>query len=140
MAAAPAKRASARSKARKRALDVLFEADLRQADPLAVLAAHVELGEPPVRPFTSELVEGVVAHLASIDQLIAESLATGWTLERMPRVDRNLARLATYEIAHTEVSREVAVAESVALAQELSTDDSATFLNGVLRAISARQG
>jgi N utilization substance protein B len=140
MAAAPAKRVSARTKARKRALDILFEADLRQADPLAVLAAHVELNEPPVRPFTSELVEGVVMHLASIDQLIAESLAAGWTLERMPRVDRNLARLATYEIAHTEVSREVAVAESVALAQELSTDDSATFLNGVLRAISARQG
>ena len=140
MTAAPAKRASARTKARKRALDILFEADLRQIDPLAVLASHVELGEPVVRPFTSELVEGVVANLAGIDQLIAESLAPGWTLERMPRVDRNLARLATYEIAHTEVSREVAVAESVALAQELSTDDSATFLNGVLRAISARQG
>lgn len=140
MAAAPAKRASARSKARKRALDVLFEADLRQADPLAVLAAHVELGEPPVRPFTSELVEGVVAHLASIDQLIAESLATGWTLERMPRVDRNLARLATYEIVHTEVAAEIAVAESVALAQELSTDESAAFLNGVLRAVGAGQG
>ena len=139
MAAAPAKRASARTKARKRALDILFEADLRQADPLAVLAAHVELNEPPVRPFTSELVEGVVMHLASIDQLIAESLAAGWTLERMPRVDRNLARLATYEIAHTEVSREVAVAESVALAQELSTDESATFLNGVLRAVGARR-
>lgn len=139
MAAAPAKRASARTKARKRALDILFEADLRQAGPLAVLAAHVELNEPPVRPFTSELVEGVVANLATIDQLIAESLSAGWTLERMPRVDRNLARIATYEIVHTEVSPEVAVAECVTLAQELSTDDSATFLNGVLRAIVARQ-
>ncbi|MGC3955794.1 MAG: transcription antitermination factor NusB [Propionicimonas sp.] len=140
MAATPAKRASARTKARKRALDILFEADLRQADPLAVLAAHVELNEPPVRQFTSELVEGVVANLAGIDQLIADSLAGGWTLERMPRVDRNLARLATYEIVHTEVAAEVAVAESVALAQELSTDDSATFLNGVLRAVGARRG
>lgn len=140
MAAAPAKRASARTKARKRALDILFEADLRQADPLAVLAAHVELNEPPVRPFTSELVEGVVAHLAAIDQLVAGSLSAGWTLERMPRVDRNLARIATYEIVHTEVSREVAVAECVALAQELSTDDSPAFLNGVLRAIVGKQG
>ncbi|MGC3956228.1 MAG: transcription antitermination factor NusB [Propionicimonas sp.] len=140
MAATSAKRPSARSKARKRALDILFEADLRQTDPLAVLAAHVELGEPPVRPFTSELVEGVVANLAGIDQLIAGSLASGWTLDRMPRVDRNLARLATYEIVHTEVAPEVAVAESVALAQELSTDESATFLNGVLRAVGANRG
>lgn len=137
---ATAKRASARTKARKRALDILFEADLRQSDPLAVLAAHVELNEPPVRPFTSELVEGVVAHLAAIDQLIAESLTSGWTLERMPRVDRNLARLAAYEIHHTDVAPEVAVAESVSLAQELSTDESAAFLNGVLRAVGARRG
>lgn len=139
MGAAPVKRASARTKARKRALDILFEADLRQADPLAILAAHVELGEPPVRPFTSELVEGVVADLAALDQLIAGALAAGWTLERMPRVDRNLARIAAYELVHTEVSPQVAVAESVALAQELSTDDSASFLNGVLRAIVPRQ-
>lgn len=140
MAAAPAKRGSARTKARKRALDILFEADLRQVDPLVVLAAHVELDDPPVRPFTGELVEGVVMNLVTLDQIIAGSLASGWTLARMPRVDRNLARIAAYEIVHTEVSREVAVAESVALAQELSTDDSATFLNGLLRAIVAQQG
>ncbi len=139
MAAAPAKRASARTKARKRALDILFEADLRQLGALAVLAAHVEQNEPPVRAFTSELVEGVVAHQAALDQLIAGALAAGWTLERMPRVDRNLARIAAYELVHTDVSREVAMAESVALAQELSTDDSAAFLNGVLRAIVAGQ-
>ena len=140
MAAAPAKRASARTKARKRALDILFEADLRQADPLAVLAAHVELNEPPVREFTSELVQGVVAHQAAIDRLIGASLSTGWSLERMPRVDRNLARIAVYEIVHTDVSDQIAVAECVALAQELSTDDSATFLNGVLGAVIAHQG
>lgn len=140
MGAAPVKRASARTKARKRALDILFEADLRQADPLAILAAHVELGEPPVRPFTSELVEGVTANLAALDQLLAGALAAGWTLERMPRVDRNLARIAAYEIVHTDVSGEVAVAECVGLAQELSTDDSAAFLNGVLRAILAQRG
>lgn len=140
MAAAPAKRASARTKARKRALDILFEADLRQMDPLGVLAAQLELDDPPVRPFTGELVEGVVTHLSALDGVIAGSLAGGWTLARMPRVDRNLARIAAYEILHTEVAPEIAVAESVALAQELSTDDSAAFLNGLLRAIAAQQG
>ena len=113
MAAPAAKRASSRTKARKRALDILFEADLRQADPLAVLAA--------------------------LDRLIAAHLSAGWTLQRMPRVDRNLARIAAYELVHTDVSPQVAVAEGVALAQELSTDDSATFLNGVLRAVADRQ-
>lgn len=137
--AVSASRGSSRTKARKRALDILFEADLRQADPLAVLAAHVDLDEPPVRPFTSELVEGVVANLASLDRLIATHLSAGWTLQRMPRVDRNLARIAAYELVHTDVSPPVAVAESVALAEELSTDDSPGFLNGVLRAIAERQ-
>ena len=139
MAAPAANRASSRTKARTRAPDILIEADLRQADPLAVLAAHVDLDEPPVRPFTSELVEGVVANLASLDRLIATHLSAGWTLQRMPRVDRNLARIAAYELVHTDVSPPVAVAESVALAEELSTDDSPGFLNGVLRAIAERQ-
>ncbi|MFT3862207.1 transcription antitermination factor NusB [Micropruina sp.] len=132
-------RGSARTKARKRALDILFEADLRQADPLAVLAAHLELDEPPVRAFTGELVQGVVTHQAEIDEFVEASLNPGWTLQRMPRVDRNLARIAVYEIVHTEVSDQIAIAECVALGQELSTDDSAAFLNGVLGAVVARQ-
>ncbi|MEA4943119.1 MAG: transcription antitermination factor NusB [Propionicimonas sp.] len=135
-----AKRGSARTKARKRALDILFEADLRGVDPLTVLADQVALADPPVRPFSSELVEGVSTNRVAIDQLIAGALADGWTLERMPRVDRNLARIAVYEIVHTEVSDQVAVAECVALAQELSTDDSATFLNGMLRTVAAGRG
>ena len=139
MPAPAAKRGSARTKARKRALDILFEADLRQTAALDVLHDQTELGDPPVRPFTTELVEGVERHRSQVDQLIAEGLAGGWTLERMPRVDRNLARVAVYEIVHTDVADEVAAAECVALAQELSTDDSAVFLNGLLRTITARR-
>ncbi|MDQ7991493.1 MAG: transcription antitermination factor NusB [Propionicimonas sp.] len=139
MPAPAAKRGSARTKARKRALDVLFEADLRQAPALEILRDQTDLGEPPVRPFTTELVEGVERHRAEIDQLVAEGLAGGWTLERMPRVDRNLARIAVYEIVFTEVADEVAAAECVALAQELSTDDSAVFLNGLLRTVAGRR-
>ena len=135
MTAPAAKRGSARTKARKRALDVLFEADLRQVPVLTILQAHTDLAEPPVRAFTTELVEGVVAHQAELDDAITAALAAGWTLERMPRVDRNLARLAAYEVMFTEVAPQVAVAECVALAQELSTDESATFLNGLLRSI-----
>ena len=139
MPAPAAKRGSARTKARKRALDILFEADLRQTSALDVLHDQTELGDPPVRPFTTELVEGVERHRGQVDQLIAEGLAGGWTLERMPRVDRNLARVAVFEIVHTDVADEVAAAECVALAQELSTDDSAVFLNGLLRNITARR-
>lgn len=139
MTAPAAKRGSARTKARKRALDVLFEADLRQAEPLTILQAHTDLAEPPVREFTTELVEGVVAHQAAIDDAITTGLAAGWTLDRMPRVDRNLARIAGFEILHTDIAPNVAVAECVALAEELSTDESPSFLNGLLRGIVARR-
>lgn len=139
MAQPAAKRGSARTKARKRALDILFEADLRQVPIPDILAAHADLAEPPVRAFTVELVEGVAAHLTELDKAITDGLAAGWTLERMPRVDRNLARLAAYELLHTEVAPTVAVAECVALATELSTDESASFLNGLLRGIAGRR-
>lgn len=139
MSAPAAKRGSARTKARKRALDILFEADLRQVDVLTIMQAHTDLAEPPIRQFTTELVDGVVAHWSQIDTVIVEGLTTGWTLERMPRVDRNLARIAVFEILFTDVAPEIAVAESVSLAQELSTDSSPTFLNGLLRGVSTRQ-
>ena len=139
MAQPAAKRGSARTKARKRALDILFEADLRQVAVPEILAAHTDLAEPPVRAFTVELVEGVVTHFDEIDQVIVDGLAEGWTLERMPRVDRNLARLATCELLFTDVAPTVAVAECVALATELSTDESPAFLNGLLRGIAARR-
>lgn len=123
---------SARTKARKRALDILFESDLRGTDPIATLAAHSAQGDQPVREFTAEIVRGVAAHLGEIDQRIAECLTSDWTLERMPRVDRNLARIAVYELDHGSVAAEIAVSEAVGLAGELSTDDSPVFLNGVL--------
>ncbi|HLV59522.1 MAG TPA: transcription antitermination factor NusB [Natronosporangium sp.] len=129
----------ARRKARKRALDVLYEADLRQLPAPEVLAEYVSrLEEPKPRylPYTVSLVEGVVAHQDRIDELI-ESYAEGWTLERMPAVDRNLARIAIYEMLWVDdVDRPVAITEAVELAKELSTDDSPRFLNGVLGRIA----
>ncbi len=139
MPAPAVKRGSARTKARKRALDILFEADLRGTDALTALAAHEELGEPPVREFTSELVRGVTEHGLEIDDLVAGCLSPGWTLERMPRVDRNLARIATYEIMFTDIAPEIAVSEAVGLSEELSTDASPSFLGGVLGAVAARR-
>ena len=127
-----ARRHGTRTKARKRALDILFEADLREEDPLTILAHRLELGEPPVRPFTCDLVEGVCAEVREIDSVIASSLSPGWTLERMPRVDRNLARIAVYEMWFTELAPEIAVTDAVDLAAALSTDESPSFLNGLL--------
>ena len=125
-------RGSSRTKARKRALDILFEADLRGVDATEPLALHIAEADPPVRPFTTTQVNGVTARKTEIDTLIADCLATGWTMERMPRVDRCLARIALWEMLDGTTSAEVALEQAVSLAQELSTDDSATFLNGVL--------
>lgn len=122
----------ARTKARKRALDILFESELRARDALETLAERTRDGEPPVREFTTELVEGVWAHRMEIDARIAACLDTGWTLERMPRVDRNLARIAIFEMEYTNTAPEVVIGEAVVLAGELSTDESSGFLNGML--------
>lgn len=132
----PTKRGSARTKARKRALDILFEADLRELPISEVLAAHLVENTPPVREFTVTLVEGVAAQADSIDEVISGALAAGWTLARMPRVDRNLARIAVYEMLHTDTPAQIVLAESVALCQDLSTDDSPAFLNGLLGAVA----
>lgn len=132
---ASAKRVPTRTKARKRALDILFEADLRDLPVHEVLAAATEQAEPPVRDYTTDLVLGVVEYQPEIDAQIAAHLPSGWTLDRMPRVDRNLARLATFEALHTETDPAVALAECVLLATELSTDESPALLNGVLAAI-----
>jgi N utilization substance protein B len=125
-------RGSTQTKARKRALDILFEAELRDADPLATLAERAADAEPPVRDFTRDLVRGVTAHRGVIDARIVAALADGWSLQRLPRVDRNVMRIAVYEIDHTAVPDAVAVSEAVGLAARLSTDDSPTFVNGVL--------
>lgn len=125
----------ARTKARKRAVDILFEADLRDSDVSATLAERTHDADPPVREYTTTLVRGVATQQLRIDQRIAECLSDGWTLERMPRVDRVIARLATWEIDFGDVDPAVAASEATVLASELSTDDSPAFINGVLSTI-----
>ncbi len=123
---------SARTKARKRALDVLFECDLRSSDALETLAQRLAQAEPPVPEYTVTLVEGVVAHRDRIDGLI-QAHAQGWTLERMPLVDRNLLRIGIFELLWVDETPDgVVLSEAVNLAQQLSTDESAAFVNGVL--------
>ena len=129
-----------RRKARKRALDVLYEADLRDraAGRGARRATLERIEQPPPEhlDYAVGLVEGVAAHLDRIDELIA-SYAEGWTLERMPVVDRNLARIAVYELLYVdEIDDPVAISEAVELARQMSTDDSPRFLNGVLGRIA----
>lgn len=127
---------STQTKARKRAIDILFEADLRDTDALATLSERAADAEPPVRDFTTGLVQGVSAHRAEIDTRIVAALADGWSLQRLPRVDRTIMRIAVFEIDHTAVPDAVAVSEAVGLAGQLSTDDSPKFINGVLRTVA----
>lgn len=128
-------RSSTRSKARKRALDILFESELREVDPISTLEERTAAGQPPVREYTAELVRGVANHASEIDERISACLAHGWTLPRIPRVDRNALRIAVYEIDYGQMPDAVAVSEAVQLVAELSTDESPAFVNGVLRAV-----
>lgn len=124
----------ARTKARKRALDVLFEAEQRRVDPMTLLAERiVEPGTEAALPqYSVELVEGVCARQDRIDEVLATH-SHGWTLERMPAVDRVLLRLGAWEILYNEdVPDAVAVDEAVELARNLSTDESPSFVNGLL--------
>jgi transcription antitermination protein NusB len=123
---------SARSKARKRALDVLFESEQRGVDVLETLAGRVAAADPPVSEFTVELVEGVVAHRDRIDELLT-TYSQGWSLDRMPAVDRAVLRLGTFELLWLDdVPDAVVVDQAVELARSLSTDDSPAFVNGLL--------
>jgi N utilization substance protein B len=123
---------AARSKARKRALDILFEAEMRDESPLTVLEARAIRAEPPVSEYAAGLVRGVQAHRDEIDRLLAEN-SRGWTLDRMPAVDRNILRIGGYELLWgTEVPEAVAISEAVLLAGDLSTDASPAFVNGLL--------
>lgn len=124
----------ARTKARKRALDVLFEAEQRRLDPLTVLADRIaQPGTEAALPqYSVELVEGVQAQRARIDEVIATH-SHGWTIERMPAVDRELLRIGAWEILfNDDVPDAVAVDEAVELARSLSTDESPGFVNGLL--------
>ena len=122
----------ARSKARKRALDILFEAEIRGEPVLALLDERTAAASPPVSPYAAELVRGVQVHRDQIDELLS-SHAEGWTLERMPAVDRNILRIGTFELLwQDDVPDAVAISEAVALARDLSTDGSPSFVNGLL--------
>ena len=126
---------AARSKARKRALDILFEAEQRGLPVLELLSERQSLGETPVPEYAAELVRGVATHQPEIDNLISEN-AVDWTLERMPAVDRNVLRLGVYELLWADdVPDGVAISEAVLLAQDLSTDASPAFVNGLLARI-----
>ncbi|GAA1475629.1 transcription antitermination factor NusB [Nocardioides aestuarii] len=122
----------ARTKARKRALDILFASELRREDPVEALDRAVADGEGPTNPYTGDLVRGVQDHRERIDELLSE-YSTGWSLERMPAVDRNVLRIGLYELLWVDdVPDPVAVTEAMALVRELSTDESPQFVNGVL--------
>ena len=126
----------ARSKARKRALDILFEAEQRDTPVLDLLAERITLGSPPVPGYAADLVRGVAVHAARIDELISQ-YAQGWTLDRMPAVDRNILRIGIYELLWADdVPDAVAISEAVLLAQDLSTDASPAFVNGLLGRIA----
>ena len=129
----------ARSKARKRALDILFEAEIRGMPVLDLLAERSTAerspdgtGPPPVSSYAAELVRGVQAHRDRNDELLSQH-SQGWTLDRMPAVDRNILRIGVYELLWAPgVPDGVVISEAVLLARELSTDDSPAFVNGLL--------
>jgi len=129
---------SARSKARKRALDILFEADQRGVNAETLLAQRIAkpATEHALNEYTVEIVQGVVAKWNQINELLA-SYSQGWTIERMPAVDRAILRMGAWEVVYCEtVPDVVAISEAVALATSLSTDDSPTFVNGLLARLS----
>ncbi|MFD5896324.1 MULTISPECIES: transcription antitermination factor NusB [unclassified Streptomyces] len=128
---------AARNKARKRAFQILFEADQRGAPVQTVLAdwlrhARTDDRQPPVSEYTMELVEGYARYADRIDELIT-TYSVGWSLDRMPVVDRNIVRLGTYELVWVDGTPDaVVIDEAVQLAKEFSTDDSPSFVNGLL--------
>ena len=125
---------SARSKARKRALDAIFQADLKE-----VAIATQSLGEEEIdQDYANTIIEGVKQNLVKIDEMISSSLKN-WTIDRIPRVDRNILRLAVYELLfQKDVPVNVVISEAVNLAESLSTDDSASFVNATLATISKK--
>ena len=132
---------SARSKARKQALDLLYETDIRGTDLVATLLERDVPPEGPdarpIREYTRELVNGVFDNRRKIDELIT-TYAQGWDMDRLPAVDRNILRLGIYEILwSTAVPTSVAIDEALDLAKELSSDDSSKYIHGVLGRIAS---
>ncbi|WP_104087408.1 transcription antitermination factor NusB [Arthrobacter sp. GMC3] len=123
---------SARSKARRRALDILFEAEQRDVTALSAMTARRIVADQIINVYTVDLVEGVTAMQESIDEYL-QTYSQGWTLERMPAVDRIILRIGTWELLYNDdVPDAVAVSEAVEMAKTLSTDESPQFVNGLL--------
>lgn len=130
---------AARRKARKRALDVLFEADQRRLPILDVLSSRIERPgtEAPLPEYAVAIVTGVAGALSELDRVISEA-SEGWSLDRMPAVDRAVLRIAAWEIGHNpEVETAVAIDEAVEMVSDLSTEASSSFVNGVLASIAS---
>ncbi|GAA0960910.1 transcription antitermination factor NusB [Frigoribacterium faeni] len=133
---------SARTKARKRALDVLYVADIREISMTDALVMETTraMAQPERNSswgYARDIVQGVIDHRSEIDELI-ETYSQGWSLNRMPTLDRAILRIGIWELGHNdEIPDHVAISEAVELAQSLSTDDSATFVNGLLGRIAA---
>ena len=132
---------SARSKARKQTLDILYEADIRGTQPLDILTSRDVTEEGPdarpIREYTRELITGVTEHRRKIDELIA-TYAQSWDMDRLPAVDRNIMRLALFEILWSEgLADAVAIDEALTLAKELSTNESAGYIHRVLGRIAS---
>jgi N utilization substance protein B len=135
---------SARSKARKQSLDLLYESDIRGKSSLDLLALRDVTDEGPdarpIRDYTKVLITGVDANKRKIDELIS-TYAQGWDMDRLPAVDRNILRLGIYELLWQEdVPDGVAIDEALALAKELSTDESSGYIHGVLGRIASIRG
>ena len=125
----------ARSRARKRALDLLYASEMRGEDVVRFLDQAIEAGEGPSNPYVQVLVRGVAEHRTRIDELLTE-YSQGWALNRMPAVDRSVLRMGVFELLWADdVPDAVAVDEAVTLVRDLSTDDSPGFVNGVLGAM-----
>ncbi len=132
---------SARSKARKQSLDLLYEADIRGTVALDILQTRdVEEDGPdarPIREYSKELIIGIADHRRKIDELIA-TYAQGWDMDRLPAVDRNILRLAIFELLWgVDLTDSIVIDEALTLAKELSTDESASYIHGVLGRISS---
>ena len=128
---------SARAKARKRALDFLYEGDIRGASPATLLAERdpSELSPISQGEYSGALITGVLEHQNKIDELIT-TYAQGWDMDRMPAIDRNILRLAIYELLwESELDDSIAISQAIELANELSTDESAGYINGLLARI-----
>lgn len=123
---------SARGRARRRALEILFESEQRGSSPIDGIEHRRANTEQTINAYTVELVHGVSAEQDQIDEILS-SYAQGWTLQRMPSVDRSILRTGAWELLfNDEVPDGVAVAESVAMAREYSTESSPEFINGLL--------